>query len=75
MKWFKKEKVYTEAEAVETISEFLRTLGYDDYEEASKQFPSLLKRVKENYHQEIKSLEKKIGRQKEHLKNIKQQFV
>ena len=70
MKWFKKEKVYTEAEAVETIGEFLRTLGHEDYEEASKQFPHLLKRVKENYRQEIKSFEKQIERQEVRIRQL-----
>jgi hypothetical protein len=60
-------KVYTEQEAIETIANFLEALGHDNYEESSKQFPHLIRRLKKNYSEEIKTYKKGIEGHEEHF--------
>ena len=62
-------KIYSEQEAVDTLTEFFKALGLNGYEESAQKFPKLIDNVRQSYRNEIKDWEREITSHQEHFAN------
>lgn len=64
-------KIYSEQEAVDTLTEFFKALGFNDYKESAELFPSLLRNLKQTYKEKKRYWEKeKISHKEYYTKEV-----